>query len=397
MAERTAAAGYIAIGKETTKGTAVTPSLFTPYYSQSMTTDLSLMSDEPAYGSKFKRIQHLPGVRSHTGSVQVMAEANTIASWFDMLMAKGSTTGAGPYTHPYNAVATEPKSYTTDISLGGHDTIRFFGVEASKIAIGWDDEKMVLDLDLSALKSFYTREIASIASQAITLKSNGQYDAPTNGLVVGDLLQIWDVSTSTYINCVVSAITSDTVVTVTGTISGATTGDILSLRPLTPSLSLLTPFLYSKTRFFFGDTAANAQTASATASNQTRLEPGTTMEFMHEFDDNAGAKRSGSFDPAALVRKQFDANFGVKAFLDTPTRHNEWAELTKRALVMRAYSGASNEYELRVTLNSIIHKTNETPTDAESVVFHEVEYGVDYKSADGQAFDVKVINNRSTI
>ncbi len=77
MAERNAAAGYMALGKQTLATTAVTPALYTPYYSQDLDTNFNMISDEPVYGNKFKRFQTLRGLRSHTGSLTVMAEPNT--------------------------------------------------------------------------------------------------------------------------------------------------------------------------------------------------------------------------------------------------------------------------------------------------------------------------------
>lgn len=399
MAERNASGGYVSIGKETTKGVAVTPSLITPYYSQNLATDISLMSDEPVYGNKFKRFQNLPGTRAHTGTMQVMAEPQTVASWFDMLMTLGSTTGSGPYTHPFTVSGTtDPKSYTVDISFVSY-AVRFIGVEASQIGIGWDDEKMVLDVEMSALKSFYPREITSVTGSGpytITLKSSGQYTTPTEGLVVGDLIQLYDVSAAAYISCVVDSLTSTTIV-VSEDVSAGASGDIVSLRPASVSLSLLTPFLWPKTRYFFAADASTAQTNSATVSNQTRLEPGTELTLMHEFNEAEGEKRSGDFDPAALARLQFDVSANIKVFLDTPQRHKDWLELTKQALVMRAYSGSANEYELRVTLNNLKSSTDTNPTDSSSVIYHEVDLVPQYDTSDGQAVDVKVINSRSSI
>lgn len=399
MSERNASGGYVAIGKESTKGTAVTPALFTPYYSQSMVTDAMVMSDEPVYGNKFKRFQNLPGVRSHGGSLQVMAEPNTAASWFDMLVTKGTTLGSDPYTHPFTVSGTtDPNSYTMDVSFVSQ-VVRFMGVEASKIGIGWQDDKMVFDVDVSGLKSFYGREVSSVSGSGpytITLKSDGQYDAPTDGLVVDDVIQIYDVSAGSYINCIVDSLTSTTVV-VSEDVSAAASGDVLTLRPQTPSLSLLTPFLWPKTRYFFAADAATALSNSATASNQTRLEPGTTMSVMHEFENSTGSKRSGSFDPASLPRLQADAELSIKVFLDDPKRFRDWSELNKSALVMRAFSGSSNEYELRVTMNNLKSTNDNTPTDSSTVVYHEQDFAPQYDTSDGQGVDVKVINGRSTI
>mgnify|MGYP000427481418 CR=1 FL=1 len=399
MAERNASGGYIAIGVETTKGTAVTPDLWTPYYSQNIVTDMNIMADEPVYGNKYKTYQNLPGTRSHTGTIQVMAEPNTAASWFDMLMTRGSPTGSDPYTHPFTASSTtDPKAHTMDVSFVSH-VVRFMGVEASSVGINWNDDKMVFDIDVSGLKSFYGRKISSISGSGpytITLKSDGQYDSPTDGLVVGDLIQVYDVSADSNISCEVDSLTSTTVV-VSEDVSAGAADDILTLRPQTTSLSLLTPFLHSKTHYFFDTSASAAFTASGTTSNQTRLDPGTEMTIMHNFDDNAGTKRSGSFDPASLPRLQYEVTFGLKIFLDDPDRFADWNELTKEALVMRSYSGSSNEYELRVTLNDMKAITDETATDAASVIMHEVQYRPEYSTADGQAFDVKVLNSRSAL
>jgi hypothetical protein len=394
MPERNASAGYISLGKETTKGTAVTPTVYTPYYSQSVVTDQRIMSDEPVYGSKYKRYQHLPGVRSHSGSIQVMAEPNTVAHWFNMLMTKGSTTGSNPYTHPFTVSGTtDPKSYTMDISFASQ-VVRFAGVEASKISIGWQDDKMVLDIDVSGLKSFYGREVASVSGSGpytITLKTDTQFPRPTEGLVVGDFIQVWDESAVAYINAEIDSLTSTTIV-VSENVAAVAAGDFVTLRPLTPSLTLLTPFLWAKTEYRF---AADASTALS--ATQTRLEPGTELEIMHEFEDAGGAARSGDYDPASLPRMQYDVTFSLKTFLDDPVRFNEWNTLEKRAVVMRAFSGSTNQYELRITLNSIVALTDETPTESDSVIYHEVDYGVEYKTADGQAFDVKVIDALSSI
>src|SRR4051794_34211269 len=128
MAERNASVGYLAISKETTKGTAVTPAVFAPYYKQSLVTDFSLISDEPVYGNKFKRFQALQGIRSHGGSATVMAEPNSAAYFLDMISTKLSTSGSNPYTHSFGASSTtDPNSYTVDVSLVSQ-VVRFMGV-----------------------------------------------------------------------------------------------------------------------------------------------------------------------------------------------------------------------------------------------------------------------------
>ena len=135
MAERNAAVGYVALGKQSSPTTPVTPALYTPYYSTSLATDFNVASDEPVYGNRFKRFQSLKTSRKHGGSVEVMAEPNTAAYWLDMLSTKASTTGANPYTHTFGqSIATDPNSYTLDVSVGAQ-VIRYWGIQASKLGI----------------------------------------------------------------------------------------------------------------------------------------------------------------------------------------------------------------------------------------------------------------------
>jgi len=75
--ERNAATGYAAIKKETTPGVAVTPDLYTPYYTQNVATNMNFMEDQPVAGNRFATFQHLRATRSHGGQITVMAEPNT--------------------------------------------------------------------------------------------------------------------------------------------------------------------------------------------------------------------------------------------------------------------------------------------------------------------------------
>lgn len=395
MAERIAIKP-LGLIKQTNATTVGTPNVFVPYYSTGLATNLNLMTDTPAAGNKFKTFQTLQAVRSHTGSVTVMAEPNTAARWFDMLSTKGTTTGAGPYTHPFAAQESpDPNYYTLDL-LVGSQVIRFWGVQASKIVIGWAGEKMQLQNDLSALGSFYGREIASISTTTIVLKTD--YDPnPSVGLVAGDLVSVVKADGSSRLDTTVASITNGTTIVLGVSAGSFATGDMLVLRMQTPALSLLTPFIWPKTQFFFAADAATALTNSATATNQTRLEPGTTLDIMHEFNSNNGEPRSGGFDPASLIRKVYDLQFKAKQYLDVTSGIKAWNAVNKQSMLMRSYVGATNQYELRVALNDIRIKTKLTPTTSGAVIYQEDDFIPNYDQVDAQGFSATVINNIPTI
>jgi hypothetical protein len=392
--ERNAATGYAAIKKESSVGTPVTPDTYTPYYKQSLMTDQHFMADTPVYGTRFKNYQHLRGTRSHGGQLTVMAEPDTAARWADMGLTKSATSGSNPYTHTFGlSNTTNPNSYTVDISLGSQ-VVRFWGVQASNFNITWEDQKMQFELDVAALGSFYGREVASVASLAVTLKTD--YDPePTKGLVAGDLIQ-FQLANGTTLNTTVTSVDSATVVTV-GSATGVAGGDMVVLRPATPSLSIKRPFIWGLTQFYFAADASTAQTNSATTSNQTRLEPGTELALMWEFEDDEGSKRSGSYDPASLVRTIGDYSFKLKKFFDTADDIKAYNAMTKKALVMRSYSGTTNQYELRVTLNNMTMKTLPPETESGGTVYSEQEFGGNYDASDGKGMELAIINAVSTI
>lgn len=404
MSERLSNYGYVALKPEATPGVlAGTPALYAPIYSEELMTAENFVENNPIIGVNWKRYQVLPGLRAHKGTLQVMAEPNTGAHWHNMLMVKGAPSGSGPYTHPmtFPTAATQslPKSYSMDIGLGSQ-VVRFLGVAAGDIAPTFEENEMRFDVSVSALKAFAGVEIASKSgSGPYTLNLKTIHDpTPTEYLVVGDLIQIFDVSAGVWINAEVDSIVDGDTITVSEDMSAVVAGDWLTLRQATPSYAHLRPFLWSHTHFFFSDTAANALTASATLSNQTRMDEETIWKLLWPFKDEDGEKRSGSQDPAALVRLQADGEFTAKRFFDTPEDMRRFNAIEKRACVIRCYSGDSNEYEMRVTWNNLrLRTTPKPPLATEEVLYSTTEFAPTYDTSDSQAVDVKFINALATI
>ena len=146
--------------------------------------------------------------------------------------------------------------------------------------------------------------------------------------------------------------------------------------------------------FFKGLLGATA--AAALAAAQTRAESGSKWVLTHKFENAAGAERSGSFDPAALVRTQGDAELDIKLFFDTLDDFNRFLTVAKRACVIRHYSEGSS-YELRITLNNLVASDAPTPLKSGSIVYADFKFKAFYDTSDAQGLDVKVINALATI
>lgn len=389
--ERDGTLGYFAFAKESTRGTPVTPTIFLPLYEDNFGTNANMVLQQPAYGGKFLTYDVLPGQRDHMGDVTVLAEPNTTAHLINMLLTKTSTTGSGPYTHVFEFSATaNPKSYTVDISTG-NIVKRFWGFEASKIAPVWNSNEMQHKLSASATGSFQGRTISAVSTTEITLDTT--YDPePTKGLVEGDLVRIYKASDGSTLDTTISSVDDGTTVTLGASAAAFAQGDIIHLRPATPSYNLLPTFLWDMAQFRFSDTAANALTA-----DQTQVEVGSIFEITHPFEDDGGAKRSGSRDPAALVRKAGDATLTIKKFFDTPEDVQAYQDMMRQALAIRHYSGATSQYEYRPVFHSFV-----TDEPLARIKPNEIEYAtmpmkVAYNKTDGKALTVTVINGLSSI
>lgn len=398
--ERLGNLGYFSLIKEVTPGTPLVPTDFIPLYDESITTEANLQDLDPAFGSKFKTYSTVIGQRTHMGDATVLLEPNTAARLFDMLLTKGTSSGSNPTTHNFSLSIASPASYTVDISLGNM-VKRIFGVQSSSIAMDLNTNEVRGKITVSGIGSFDSREIVSVSGSGpytITLADpNGVYDGnPTKGLVVGDLIRFYDVATKASVcDATVTTITSGTVLTttvVTGAMTAVSVGDALQLRPSTPSFNNLQPFLWSKTRFCFADTAANAL-----AATHTPVEDGSSWTVTHDFKTDGGELRSGSHDPASLARTTGNIELTIKKFTDTPEDVIAFKNLNKSACVVRHFAGPTNQYELRITYNALITDTPLGNIESGDLIYSTLKYHTNYNQTDGQAFDVKVLNALSAI
>lgn len=383
--------GYVAGVVEVTPGVALTPTDYFQAYDVNLHTKRNFGKLAPAAGNLFGTQMVVPGLRDHTGDMTLVFEPNTAEKLFNMILAVAAKTGTGPYT----SVATLgiPKTYTLDIYDGSGTVQRYFGCQVEKLAVEVSGNEIRIKPTISALGSFQGREIASVSGTGpyvITLKTD--YDpAPATGIVTGDLMQ-WVAANGTVTNFTVSAVSSTTISTTTN-LSAAVSGDMVALRPQTPSFTMLTPVLWSNTQFCFGATAAAALSAA-----QTRVEPGSTWEISFPFKDAKGEHRSGAQDPAALLRKPADASLTIKKYWLGVTDVETYNNMAKNACVIRhfVYSG-TNTYEVRVTFHNITTDDPVPQYKAGEINYSEIKYVPKYDTSDGAAFDVTIINSNATL
>jgi hypothetical protein len=393
--ERIGNLGYFGMVKEVTPGIALTPNDYVPFYDQTFNTQMNFVDIDPIYGNKFQTFATLQGLRDHKGDVTLLAEPNTSARMFDALLTRTSTSGsAGLFTHVFQLTG-DSNSYTWDFSTG-NIVMRYYGVKASKIAQVWNKTELQWKVSASALGSFLGRQIASVPTGAgpYTVVLDTAYDPnPTTGLVMGDLIRFYKATGGTTIDATVATIVDGKTITTTTDVTTLGIGDSVYLRPATTVFNLLPSFIWPKTQFQFGATAAAALT-----NPQLRVESGSNYEVDHYFESDSGSARSGGFDPASLVRTTGDVMLNVKKFFDTPDDIANWNKLTKTAAVVRHFSGTTNQYEARVTFNHLTTDGVITPDlKSKTVSYSDIKYHTDYDLTDAQGYQVTIVNALATI
>lgn len=379
--------GYLMLGRESTIGVPVATTHTVPMTEETLTSELNTNGESLVFGSKAARLLTTPGIRSHGGDITVLAEPTSTALLFDALLPRTSITsiGSGFYSWLFNSTSwASTGSYTIDVSKG-ITVSRFSGVQASEISPSWTDNRQSWKLKVSALKAFSGAVITNAATATLTLDSANS-PRPAELLRVGDTIGIRHINGTTENNTILSK--TDTTVTLTTTPGTTANGDVFYLRPATPTLEDLTPFLWSRTEFRFG-----ADAATALSATHTPAEDGSEYSISHQFEDDKGAQSSGSFDPSRLVRsKTIDATSKVKEYYENDAEAAKYNSLPKKALVIRSFS--EGQCEVRITLNNLtcIKGGDKPAVKADEALFYEREFQPNYDRDAGQMLSVTVIN-----
>lgn len=384
--------GYLGLKVQSDKDTAVVPTAFVPYYAESMVTTDTKHRQNSVKGNRMAAQDTHPGLRSHTGSVTVLAEGNTLARFFDMFMTKGNTSGSNPYTHPFTVGDTEDY-YTVEIQKGKY-VERFVGCKANSMKPTYVDNTMQMEIGLTALTSFKMATLSgtpTFTDPTWNVLLNTDHDPePTQGLVVGDVLIFYDGSSE--IEATITAINGATSIEVNADVTSMGAGDSIRIKALTPSYTLLTPFSWARTEYRFG-----ADASTALSATHTPLDEGTEWELVHNNEADEGAHTTGSYDPSDIRRTTFDATISITRVFDSLTELEDFEDNNKKALVIRMFAGNATTYELRITLNNlrITEQTKESASD--SIVKVVQTLMPQYDTTDTQGIDVKVLNAIATI
>lgn len=451
--------GYLGMTPEATIGTAVTPDDWTLLYDETLTTNYQLQDETPIYGQPFATYQTLPGQRTHKGDITIAAEPNTATYLFDAMLTRGTVTSTYTFTvtsanatqgatytnngvtytvvstissgttlvctgsgapstsgtltkatgtgdatitfsaatdgvnvWPFTLTSAITNSYTIDISTGFY-VKRFYGCMINKITPSFDKNEMRLKAAVSALGSFIGAPLASTptGSNPYTVTFSTTYTStPTAGLVVGDLIRFYHSGGTNYTDATVASIVNGTQITTTTNVTSFNSGDFMFLRPATPSFNLENIFLWTNTTFQFGSNLSGA--ASAT---QLRVEEGSMWELENDFEKDGGSNRSGSADPASLVRTTGKASLTVKKFFGLTDDVQKYELLTAQACIITHTSATG--YSLQVEFPQMVADNPLPGLASDKVSYSNIKFHPDYNSSSNGGYLVNITNQLATI
>ena len=106
--------------KESTWGTAVTPTVALPFISESLKLDIKRVESKTLKGGNYLDASDTWRVGGSVGAgdVQTLLYSSGATLLWEAMLGTIATTGAGPYTHTASSAGTLP-SYTMQISYGG--------------------------------------------------------------------------------------------------------------------------------------------------------------------------------------------------------------------------------------------------------------------------------------
>lgn len=388
--------GYCIIGKQSSDDVAVTPGTAVPLVSKDIFSELNHDDQVSIIGNRSLRQALIPGQRGHQGSMECLAEPNSLVYLLSMLMKRGTVSGADPYTHPFT-VDEPAESWTIEYDVNSV-VQRYWGVKAGNMSVSFDSNKMHVNMDVSALGSFITREIESVTGSStpwtINLKTN--YDpSPTKGLVADDIMSGFDVSDGTKTDFTVASVVDATSITTTTDVSALEAGDIIYLRPQTITKSFADPFTFARTEFRFGASAAAALSAAALPGRN-----GSDWSIDFPFTDDAGDLSSGSYDPIALYKGLADMEINfittfMRSAAEGPQDLNRYLTTAGRSLVLRHFSGA--DHELRITIDEVYFRENPINITSGELVISEGVLVPAHNDSNDRLFEISLINGVSSV
>jgi hypothetical protein len=371
--------------------TPILPTNFFALLSESIKLNPNLSPDPRMKGMQWKSDEILKGARTIEGELSFYGDPAVLGHLLNMAYAKGTTTGdaASGYTHPFTP--GDGKAYTIDIVRGAYAQ-RLYGVRADSLKKTFQDNKMVVSVNVKALGQFNSVSLAVALTGAgmTTAVFSTEYDLrPTDGLVVGDVIIVGGVELT-----LLTVNANGTTVTFASTAVTASVGDPVYLKAQAVSLGTqLEPFYMGNTLVGLAATSALADTAAAARTTDTVYES-ITMTLKNNVIGQPGTASTG---PSILLNGVQEAKVETSKLFETPQQYQKWIEAIKQAITVIATgryikTDLSTSEKLTVKFHKIKALTMDQPLSGDSYIFDKQNFEALYDAGDAKTVEIELVN-----
>jgi len=180
--------GYLALIKESTEGTAITPTNYLRTLAESVVPDYAISPVQEIAGSRERNIRSVPNRIEIGGDVEFYIEPKMIGHFLRSLLGEPTTqtlVAAESFRHTFE-VSDTPKTYTVDLSPADAPWAhRFFGVHINKLLVEAEDNKIKCTATLAPRKAFTTARVKTEVNSGTTLTMD-----QTEGLTTSDSILV---------------------------------------------------------------------------------------------------------------------------------------------------------------------------------------------------------------
>jgi len=305
--------GYLALKKETTAGSAVTPDTFVGLLSESIVPDYAITPVQTIAGDRERKVRSIPGRIEIDGDVEFYVEPKTIGHFLRSLFGAPTTqilTASVAFRHVFE-VTDDPKTYTMDVQPGDAPWVhRFFGIHLKSLAFEPTDNLLKCTAGTSPRKAFINARVTEAVSSGTSLKVD-----QTSGLTTSDtilILQKEDGFTEVAEHTI-SAIPSETELTVNTISATIDEDDIVVIKRQSSSYDQDLEFTWHG-----GSEVSSGTDVDNTASENTE---DFSLTFANETESRffAGKEEAARFAGDVLTKGYF-AEGSISKFYDNESK-----------------------------------------------------------------------------
>lgn len=303
--------GYLAIRKESSEGTPLTPNIYLELLSEDIVVNYNIQPVQPIAGKIDMNLRSVKDKISVTGTVTATIDPKNVGYFLANFFGAPTTTAiesGGVYEHVFTPQAI-PQTFTFDVKPADNTLVkRYFGVKMNSLEISQADNKMQVVIGINAMKAFTEARVTTA-----TVGATQFHVDQTSGLTTSDVVEFRRRSDPTNVRNTssIASITSETIF-VAGAAATASLSDIITIRKTAHLYTL------SKDLIWIGaSTYGDGDDIDNTSANDTE---DATFTFARDSEDRHSASGKDVINrfPTKILLKGFNANGSFQHYYASP-------------------------------------------------------------------------------